>query len=164
MIAKTINDLIKDDTINESISSSERLMRFNLIYYLQKHFNFRFADIKIINYNQLLYDYYISFLISKSKHYIVIRDEFAWKFLNTYFSSNNYSDLITSYKQYLTFIKYYHPEMIIKSKKINNHITHSFRYLNVKNVNNLRKNKNINAEILHHKSLKSQSYYLNNVI
>lgn len=162
MVNKTLNDLVIDKNLNVNLSTSEMLMHYDFIYYLQKHFNFRYADIKQISYNQLLPDYYISFVISKSKHYIVIRDEFAWTFLNTFFNRNNFCDLKTSYKSYYTFINKYHSETIIRSKKINRHITHSFRYLNVQNANNLKQNKNINAQLLHHKSLNSQSYYLNN--
>lgn len=162
MNVKTLNNLIVDKSLNTNLSSSEMLMHYDFIYYLQKHFNFRYADIKLISYNQLLPDFYISFIISKSKHYIVIRDEFAWTFLNTFFNRNNFCDLKTPYKSYYTFISKYHPESIIKSKKINRHITHSFRYLNVQTANNLKQNKNINAQLLHHKSLNSQNYYLNN--
>lgn len=134
--------------------------QFDVIYYLLKQYNFRISEILKINIHNKTPDGYFIVPISKCDDVFLLSDNIIDDYIAFNPISKSGNIFNASYKMvYNFFLKNHANDIIIKGKG-NNKVLHAFRYKKAK----LYKDHNLEGKVLqtalHHKSLKSQIYYL----
>ena len=151
------NNILFQGTILENLTAFNENME-NEALEIAKMFNLGFRPYSynpfIRNLN-LLEDFSI-----KKGNIIFIRDIEIYTQLEKFFNLTPTKKLEISYKEYYYFLLKYHPEKIIHVENHSKKVTHSFRYRNIRNIQKVNPNPKVLKAVLHHKSVKSQEYYL----
>ena len=134
--------------------------RCELIMKIQERYSFRISEILRLNIESLFEDFKILIKLSKTNDFIFIRDIEIYTQLEKFFNLTPTKKLEISYKEYYYFLLKYHPEKIIHVENHSKKVTHSFRYRNIRNIQKVNPNPKVLKAVLHHKSVKSQEYYL----
>lgn len=148
--------------INDKTVNLNRNLELECIYYLLKNYQFRISEIMNLSLVNLLHNYKIKVIISKTKDVQIIRDDFLFPLLHKIFSDNKSGTFSVNYYNVLRFIKKNYSNEIIRIKNKRRKITHSYRYREAQTLKDNKQDQKTIASSLRHHSFKSQEYYLDN--
>lgn len=135
-------------------------LQCELILYILKRYNPRISEILNANKTDIIGEKFLVLTGAKGSDNVIIHDEFLCSSLSKLPIFANGKIFNSSYNSIHRYIHTYYCDDIMVNSKGNNKVTHSYRY---KNAQLFQKSKRVPDEIkslLHHKSTKSQTYYL----
>lgn len=150
--------ILGNTSICYSLNSS--IAQFELIRKIQNRYSFRISEVLRLNSECLFDDFKIAFQLSKCNDYAIVRDDEIYQELKIIFNKSYNKSFDVSYLSYYNYLIKYFPKLVIRLAGKNNKVTHSFRYRNSRNLFSQIENKKIIQSLLHHKSVNSQTYYL----
>jgi len=146
---------IRDIPVNEELEIS-------IIMYILSHFNLRICEILRLTNSDVMQPSTIRVRIAKSKQTYIINDDYLC-FLIAQLKRSLEQPLFTiSYSRLYRYILLHYPSAVLRGISKNRKVTHSFRYVNAKKVNDYFKDVATTRTQLHHSSNSAQSYYLRN--
>lgn len=135
-------------------------LQLHLIVYILCKYSFRISEVLNLHRYDLMKPDVIRFIISKSKHHIIIHDEFLYNHLLITVNKETKKCFSVNYRAVHSFISKNYDFSIIRNLSKNRRITHAFRYHNAERFKAYFNSTETTQNILHHKSQNSQKYYL----
>ena len=155
-----IYEIPRFEHISNELVLQNRQAEIEIIHYLLQTYNLRISEVLSIDNKSFISDKFVYIAGKKGSRDYVIRDVVTIQLLTNCLKMNFPNVFTVNYKTIWHYFKRHYSNDIIYLKDHNSKVTHSFRYKNAQLTLNYTQNPRVIQTVLHHNSLKSQTYYI----